>query len=74
MPTVRMFGAQPARKGGRTPLRPIATNALLIIQYESASTIPRPIPYIVPRRPVLTPNGTASSVMTTVTNGNAILR
>ncbi len=34
----------------------------------------RPIPYNVPLRPVLTPNGTASSVMTSVTNGNASLR
>ena len=36
--------------------------------------MPIPIPYSAPRRPVVTPNGTASSDITSVTNGNAILR
>ena len=33
-----------------------------------------PMPYSAPRRPVVTANGTASSVMMTVTNGKAIFR
>ena len=32
------------------------------------------MPYIAPRRPVVTANGTASSVITIVTNGNESLR
>ena len=40
----------------------------------SASTIPMPMPYSVPRRPVVMPKGIASSVITSVTNGNASFR
>ena len=36
--------------------------------------MPTPMPYIAPRRPVAAANGTASSVMFNVTNGNATFR
>ena len=36
--------------------------------------MPTPTPYSAPRRPVVTAKGTPMSVITSVTNGNAILR
>ena len=47
---------------------------LITVQYPMASAMPTPIPPIAPLRPIVTPNGTASSVITTTTNGNASFR
>ena len=69
-----MFGAQAASGGESSPAPPIAPNTADSPQYEIASSRPSPIPKSAPRRPVVTANGTAINVMTSATNGKAILR
>src|SRR6185369_2130811 len=72
-PKIR-FGAQAASVGVSTPPSPIALHTCSVTQYAIDSAMPMPMPYIAPRRPVVTANGIASSVMTIVANGNATFR
>ena len=69
-----MLAVQAASVGVSTPPSPIALQTLKMTQYTIESAMPMPMPYMAPRRPVVTANGIASSAMITVVNGNATLR